>query len=64
MTYNLQKKRKFTITRYIKYIYTWEKNKNKKKSIESAINNIKKYSKIKSNNISEYLVIFLRYSTQ
>ena len=64
MTYNLQKKRKFTITRYIKYIYTWEKNKNNKKSIESAINNIKKYSKIKSNNISEYLVIFLRYNTQ
>ena len=47
MTYNLQRKIKFTITRYIKNIYTWEKNKNKK-----------------SNNISEYLAIFLHYNTQ
>ena len=31
MTYFLQRKIKFTITRYIKNIYTWEKNKNKKK---------------------------------
>ena len=31
MTYNLQRKIKFTITRYIKNVYTWEKNRNKKK---------------------------------
>ena len=31
MTYNLQRKTNFTITRYIKNIYTWEKNKIKKK---------------------------------
>ena len=51
MTYNLQRKIKFTITRYIKNIYTWEKKKKKKKSK-------------KSNNISEYLAIFLHYNTQ
>ena len=31
MTYNLQRKINFTVTRYIKNIYTWEKNKIKKK---------------------------------
>ena len=44
MTYNLQRKIKFTITRYIKNIYTWEKNRNKKKikkRIKSAINDKK-----------------------
>ena len=31
MTYNLQRKIEFTITRYIKNIYTWEKMKLKKR---------------------------------
>ena len=31
MAYNLQRKIKFTITRYIRNIYTWEKKKKKKK---------------------------------
>ena len=30
MAYNLQRKIKFTITRYIRNIYTWEKKKKKK----------------------------------
>ena len=34
MTYHLQRKIKFTTTRYIKNIYTWEKNKNKKKELK------------------------------
>ena len=39
MAYNLQRKIKFTITRYIRNIYTWEKKKKKrkKKRIKSAL---------------------------
>ena len=49
MTYNLQRKIKFTVTRYIKNIYTWGKNKIKKskKRIESAIND-KKIKKLRA----------------
>ena len=51
MTYNLQRKIKFTITRYITNIYTWEKKKKKKKKekkrIESAIND-KKIKKLRA----------------
>ena len=32
MTYNLQRKIKFTITRFIESIYNWEKNENKKEN--------------------------------
>ena len=37
MTYNLQRKIKFTITGYIKNIYTWEKNKNNNKKKELKV---------------------------
>ena len=39
MAYNLQRKIKFTITRYIRNMYTWEKKKKKrkKKRIKSAL---------------------------
>ena len=51
MTYNLQRKIKFSITRYIKNIYTCEKDKNNKKKekkrIKSAINDKKKKNKNK-----------------
>ena len=44
MTYSLQRKIKFTISRYIKNIYTWEKKKKKKKKkrITIALNDNKK----------------------
>ena len=53
MTCNLQRNIKFTITRYIKNIYTWEKNRNKKKKkrkkrIKSAINDKKLFKKRKA----------------
>ena len=43
MTYNLQRKIKFTITRYIKNIHTWEKNKNEKKQKKKRLKVLKKY---------------------
>ena len=54
MTYNLQRKIKLTITRYIKNIHTWEKNKNEKKNKkQKPIKSAKKILKIKNNDISE-----------
>ena len=44
MTFNLQRKIKFTFTRYIENICTWEKKK-KKKIIKNAINKKKKVLK-------------------
>ena len=68
MTYNLERKIKFTITRYIENVYTWEKNRNtkkkeRKKRIKSAVNDKKILKKLKAI-ISKYSAIFLHYNTQ
>ena len=55
MAYNLQRKIKFTFTRYIENICTWEKKIKIKKRIKNAINNIKE--SIKKLNAIIYLNI-------
>ena len=54
MTYSVQRKIKFTITKYIENICTWEKKKIKKRELK-AINNIK--NSIKKLNAIIYLNI-------
>ena len=55
MAYNLQRKIKFTFTRYTENICTWEKKIKIKKRIKNAINNIKE--SIKKLNAIIYLNI-------
>ena len=45
MAYNLQRKIKFTFTRYIENLCTWEKKIKIKKRIKNVINNIKESTK-------------------
>ena len=45
MAYNLQRKIKFTFTRYIENLCTWEKKIKIKKRIKNVIDNIKESTK-------------------